>query len=146
LQYFFLDQDFAQKYREEKQSAQLAAVFSILAIIIASLGLFGLTSFTMEKRTKEIGIRKILGSSTASILYLVMKDFMIFLSISALISWPVIYFAARNWLENYHYKIHLRPFDFLSGFIAALVIAMITISYRTIKSATTNPVEALRYE
>jgi len=146
LQFFFMDQDFEQKYKEEKQSAQLSVIFSILAVIIASLGLFGLTSFTIEQRTKEIGIRKIMGASLAGIFYLISKEFIWLVTISALISWPLVYFVAKNWLQNYHYRIDLRPWDFLAGFLIALIIALITISYRTIRSARTNPVEALRYE
>jgi putative ABC transport system permease protein len=146
FRFFFMDQDFAQKYKEEKQNARLSVLFSILAVIIASLGLFGLTSFTIEQRTKEIGIRKTMGASIASIFYLISKEFILLVAISTIISWPLIYYVAHNWLRNYYYRINLRPFDFLAGFIIALVIAVITISYRTIKSARTNPIEALRYE
>jgi putative ABC transport system permease protein len=146
LQFFFMDQDFEQKYQEEKQSARLSVIFSILAVIIASLGLFGLTSFTIEQRTKEIGIRKTMGATMTGIFYLISKEFIGLVSVSALISWPLIYFVAKNWLQNYHYKIELRPWDFLAGFIIALLVALITISYRTIRSARTNPIEALRYE
>jgi putative ABC transport system permease protein len=146
FQYFFMDQDFARKYKEERQYAQLSVIFSILAIIIASLGLFGLTSFTIEQRTKEIGVRKTMGASMASIFYLISKEFILLVSISTLIAWPLIYYIANNWLQNYYYRITIRPFDFLVGFMIVIIIALITISYRTIKSARTNPVEALRYE
>lgn len=146
FRFFFMDQDFAQKYREERQNAQLSVLFSILAIIIASLGLFGLTSFTIEQKTKEIGIRKSMGASMASIFYLISKEFIILVCLSAVISLPFIYYVARNWLQNYYYRITLSPVDFLSGFVIAMIIAMLTISYRTIKSARTDPVEALRYE
>lgn len=146
IQFFFMDQDFEQKYQEEKQSARLSVIFSILAVIIASLGLFGLTSFTIEQRTKEIGIRKTMGASMPGIFYLISKEFVGLVSVSALISWPLIYFVAKNWLQNYHYRIELRPWDFLAGFIIALLVSLITISYRTIRSARTNPIEALRYE
>jgi putative ABC transport system permease protein len=146
FQYFFMDQDFAQKYKEERQSAQLSVIFSILAIIIASLGLFGLTSFTIEQRTKEIGVRKTMGASLASIFYLITKEFVFLVFLSAVISWPFLFVIAKNWLQNYYYRISLRPFDFLAGFIIAVVIALITISYRTIQSARTDPVETLRYE
>jgi len=146
FQYFFMDQEFAQKYREEKQNAQLSIIFSILAIIIASLGLFGLTSFTIEQRTKEIGIRKTMGAGMFSIFYVITREFILLVSISTLISWPLIYFVAQNWLQHYYYRISLRPFDFLSGFLISLVIALLTISFRTLRSARMNPVEALRYE
>ncbi len=146
IQYFFMDQDFAQKYKEEKQSAHLSGIFSILAVIIASLGLFGLTSFTIEQRTKEIGIRKSMGATATGIFYLVSKEFVILISISTVIAWPLIYFLARKWLQNFYYRTDIKPLDFLTGFLVAILIALITISYRTIRTARTNPVEALRYE
>jgi putative ABC transport system permease protein len=146
FRYFFMDQEFSQKYQEERQNAKLSFLFSILAIIIASLGLFGLTSFTIEQRTKEIGIRKTMGASVVSIFYLISKEFILLVSVAALISCPLIYYAAHNWLQNYYYRIDLHLFDFLSGFIIAAAIALMTISYRTLKSARSNPVDALRYE
>jgi putative ABC transport system permease protein len=146
IQYFFMDQDFSRMYKQEKQSAQLSILFSILAIFIASLGLFGLTSFTVEQRTKEIGVRKALGASIANIFYLISREIMILVSISALIAWPLIYYVARNWLQNYYYRINLRAGDFLIGFAIAITIALITISYRTIRAARVNPVVSLRYE
>ena len=146
LQYYFMDQDFAQKYKEEKQNAQLSVLFTFLAIIIAALGLFGLTSITIEQRTKEIGIRKTMGASIKSILFLISKEFILLISIATIIAWPVIYFIAKNWLQNFYYRISFRPLDFLAGLFIAIVIAMITISYRTIISVKANPVEALRYE
>ena len=146
IQFFFMDEDFARKYKEERQNAQLSVIFSVLAIIIASLGLFGLTSFSIEQRTKEIGLRKSMGATVPGIFLLITREFIMLVLISTLISWPLIYFIARDWLENYYYRINLKPFDFLAGFFITLVIAMITISYRIAKTATTNPVEALRYE
>ena len=146
LQYFFMDQDFALKYKEEKQNAQLSVIFSILAIVIAALGLFGLTSFSIEQRTKEIGIRKTMGASVKSLLYLITKEFILLVIVATLIAWPLIYFIGNNWLQNYYYRISLRPFDFLAGFLIALAIAIITIAFKTIKTARTNPIEALRYE
>ena len=124
----------------------MSVIFSILAVIIASLGLFGLTSFTIEQRTKEIGIRKSMGATAGSIFYLISKEFVLLVSVSTLIAWPLIYYLAKNWLQNFYYRIELRPVDFLSGFMIALAVALFTISYKTIKSARTNPVEALRYE
>jgi putative ABC transport system permease protein len=146
IQFFFMDQDFAQNYKEEKQQAQLSVLFTILAIFIASLGLFGLTSYTIEQRTKEIGLRKIMGASVSNLFYIISKDFILLVVIAALIGLPVIYVTANKWLQNFYYRITLKPFDFLAGFIIALIIALITISYRTIKSANANPVDALKYE
>ncbi|MCK5171725.1 MAG: FtsX-like permease family protein, partial [Bacteroidales bacterium] len=146
IQYFFMDEDLKRLYSEEQQNAKLSIVFTILAIVIASLGLFGLTSFTVEQRTKEIGIRKAMGASVGTIFYIISKEIIILISVATLIAWPAIYFIARNWLQNYHYKITLNVFDFLIGFIIALTIAVITISYRTLKSARLNAAESLRYE
>jgi putative ABC transport system permease protein len=146
IQYFFMDQDLKRLYKEEQQNATLSIVFTILAIIIAALGLFGLTSFTVEQRTKEIGIRKALGASVGNIFYIISKEIILLVTISTVIAWPIIYFISKNWLQNYHYKIHLGAFEFIIGFLIALVIAILTISYRTIKSARLNPSESLRYE
>ncbi len=146
LQYFFLDADFDQKYKEERQNATLSILFSILAIFIASLGLFGLTSFTIEARTKEIGIRKAMGASVIRIFYLISKDIGLLVIISTLIAWPVIYYIGDKWLSNYHYRIEIGLMSFIIGFLAALFIALITISYRAIKSARMNPALSLRYE
>jgi putative ABC transport system permease protein len=146
LQYYFLDEDFERMYIQEKQNAQMAVIFSILAIFIAALGLFGLTSFTVEQRTKEIGVRKAMGSSVSSIYIEVSKEIVILVSISALIAWPLIYYIAENWLKHFYYKINLEVFSFIAGLIIALGISLITISYRIMKAATVNPAQSLKYE
>ena len=146
LQYYFLDADFDKMYSQEKQSAQMAMIFSLLAIFIAALGLFGLTSYTVEQRTKEIGVRKAMGSSIAGIYVEISKEIVVLVSISALIAWPVIYFYAGKWLENFYYKINLSIFSFIAGLVIALSIALITISYRVIKAARVNPAQSLKYE
>jgi len=106
MQYFFMDKDFERLYKEEKQNAQLSIVFTILGILIASLGLYGLTSFTVQQRTKEIGVRKTFGASLNNIWFLVAKEIMIMVLISTAIAWPVIYWFADNWLQNYQYRIN----------------------------------------
>lgn len=146
IQYFFMDQDLKRLYKEEQQNATLSIVFTILAIIIAALGLFGLTSFTVEQRTKEIGIRKALGASVGNIFYIISKEIIILVTVSTVIAWPIIYFISTNWLQNYHYKIHIGAFEFIIGFLIAMAIAILTISYRTLKTARLNPSESLRYE
>lgn len=146
LQSFFMDKDFERKYREEKQNAKLSVLFTILAIFIATLGLYGLTSFTVTQRTKEIGVRKTFGASLKSIWYLVAKEIIILVVISTAIAWPLIYWIADNWLQNYHYRISLQVGDFLIGFFIAIIIALATISFRTIQTALVNPAESLRYE
>ena len=124
LQYYFVDEDFEKMYIQEKQNAQMAVIFSVLAIFIAALGLFGLTSFTVEQRTKEIGVRKAMGSSVAGIYLVISKEIIILVSISALIAWPLIYYLAGKWLENFYYKINPGAFSFVAGLTIALGIAV----------------------
>ncbi len=146
MQYFFMDEDFNRMYSQEKQSSRLALLFAILAIIIASLGLFGLTSYTVQQRTKEIGIRKTMGASTNEIFFLISREIMILVTISTFIAWPLIYYLADKWLQNFYFRINLQVWDFLIGFLIALIIAILTISYQTLKTANINPAFSLRYE
>jgi len=146
LQYYFVDEDFEQMYVQEKQNAQLAVIFSILAVFIAALGLFGLTSFTVEQRTKEIGVRKAMGSSVAGIYYVISREIFLLVSISAIIAWPLIYFIANRWLENFYFRINPGAISFLSGLLIAICIALITVSYRIMKAARVNPAQSLKYE
>lgn len=146
LQYYFLDEDFEQMYVQEKQNAQMAVIFSILAIFIATLGLFGLTSFTVEQRTKEIGVRKAMGSSVPGIYVVISREVVILVSISALIAWPLIYYISGKWLENFYYRINLGVLSFVAGLVIAMGIALLTISYRIMKAARVNPAHSLKYE
>ncbi|HUS86902.1 MAG TPA: FtsX-like permease family protein [Bacteroidales bacterium] len=146
MQYYFIDEDFEQMYRQEKQNAQLAVIFSVLAIFIAALGLFGLTSFTVEQRTKEIGVRKAMGSSITGIYFVISREIILLVTISSLISWPIVYFIAKRWLENFYYRIDPGVFSFLIGLVIALGIALTTISYRIVKAARINPAQSLKYE
>jgi putative ABC transport system permease protein len=146
MQYYFVDADFEQMYVQEKQNAQMAVIFSILAIFIAALGLFGLTSFTVEQRTKEIGVRKAMGSSIAGIYVVISQEVIILVTVSALIAWPLIYYIAGKWLEGFYYKINLGVFSFAAGLGIALGIAVLTISYRIMIAARVNPAQSLKYE
>ncbi|NTW25891.1 MAG: FtsX-like permease family protein, partial [Lentimicrobium sp.] len=146
MQYFYMDKDVEQMYQSEKQNARLAIVFTIMAILIAALGLYGLTTFTVQQRTHEIGIRKTFGASVSTIWYLIAKEIIILLFVSMLIALPLIYLVADNWLQNYHYRIQLNALDFANGFLIATFTALITISYRAIKAAMMNPSVSLRYE
>jgi len=146
LQYFFLDNDYSQMYKVDRQNAQLSILFAILGILIAALGLFGLTSFTIEQRTKEVGVRKSMGASNSSIFFLISKEIIVLVCIATLVAWPVIYFVAKNWLQSYYYRINLQIWEFILGFVIAMSIALITISYRTVKSVRVNPAQTLRYE
>lgn len=146
LQYYFLDKDFEQMYRQEKQNAQMAVIFSILAILIAALGLFGLTSFTVEQRTKEIGVRKAMGSSVAGIYVVISREIVTLVMISAVVAIPIIYYIASNWLENFYYRMNLGAFSFIAGLAIALGIALMTVSYRILMAARVNPAQSLKYE
>jgi putative ABC transport system permease protein len=146
LQYYFVDEDFEQMYIQERQNAQMAVIFSILAIFIAVLGLFGLTSFTVEQRTKEIGVRKAMGSSVSGIYLVISREVMVLVTISALIAWPLIYYIADRWLENFYYRIDPGMLTFVAGLIIALGIALLTISLRIMRAARVNPAQSLKYE
>jgi putative ABC transport system permease protein len=146
LQYYFVDEDFEQMYIQEKQNAQMAVIFSILAIFIAALGLFGLTSYTVEQRTKEIGVRKAMGSSVSGIYVVISKEIILLISISALIAWPIVYYWAGKWLGNFYFKVSIGLLTFIAGLTIALGIAIITISYRILRAAMVNPAQSLKYE
>lgn len=146
IQYFFMDEDFNRQYQEDRRTGSLSLIFGILAIFIASLGLYGLTSFTVEQRTKEIGIRKIQGANISRIIYLMLKESTIMIAIATAIGWVLSYLFLSKWLENYSYRISLSPADFILSLIIVLLISWLTISYWTIKAARLNPAEALRYE
>lgn len=144
--YTFLDQDYARLYNREQQMSHVFQIFSGLAILIACLGLFGLAAFTTQQRTKEIGIRKILGASVSGIVCLLSKDFLKLVLIANLIAWPIAYYAMNQWLQSFAYRIDLGISTFILSGLIALLIALLTVSYQAIKAARANPVEALRYE
>ncbi|MCK4416897.1 MAG: ABC transporter permease, partial [Candidatus Latescibacteria bacterium] len=144
--YHFLDTDFDRLYKADERLSRILGYFTLLAIVIACLGLFGLTSFATEQRTKEIGIRKILGASISGIVLLLSKEFTKLVIVSNLIAWPVAYWAMNRWLQDFAYRIHIGVGTFLLAGVLALVIALLTVSFQAIKAALANPVEALRYE
>ena len=146
LLYYFLDEDFKRLYVDEQQNTSLAIMFTILAIIIASLGLYGLTAFSLQQRIREIGVRKTFGAHTGQIWYMVCKEVMVIVAVATVLAWPLIYWFAGSWLQNYHYRISMNLFDFLVGFLLAVLIALMTISYRVLKTASMNPSISLRYE
>ncbi|MFC2084223.1 ABC transporter permease [Bacteroidota bacterium] len=146
LEYRFVEEDFERYYTSEQRMVKLLRTFSILAIIIACLGLFGLASFTAEQKTKEIGIRKTLGASEYNLIYLLCREFLGLVIIAAIISFPVSYFLLEQWLENFAYRIELGVFTFLLSGLMALVIALLTVGYQAVKAAFANPIDALRYE
>lgn len=146
LTYFYFDQEFDKLYKTEFETRRLMSVFSVLAVVIAMLGLFGLISFMAERRTREIGIRKVMGSSVISIVVLLSKNITMLVSIAFIIASVLIYFAANLWLQQFSYKIGINPWLFVLGGLLSLVIAWITISFHAIKAAIRNPADSLRYE
>lgn len=145
-EYAFLDENFARLYQSEQRQGSIFTTFSGLAILIACLGLFGLSAFAISQRIKEIGIRKVLGAKISTLVLLLSKDFLILIGISALIAFPVAWFAMNNWLEDFAYRISIPWWLFLAAGILAAVIALITISFQAIKAAMSNPVKSLRTE
>jgi putative ABC transport system permease protein len=146
LEYRFLDSDFERLYKSENHIAVLSRYFAGMAIIISCLGLFGLAAFTAEKRRKEIGIRKALGSSEFGIIQLLTNDFTKIVLASMLISLPVSYFIAKHWLDSFAYRIEIHVWYFIGAGLITLSIAWLTVGFQAIKAATANPVESLRYE
>ncbi len=144
--YNFLDERMAGLYKYEQEIAKIFTFFSILAIFISCLGLFGLATFTAESRTKEIGVRKVLGSSAREIVMLLSTDFAKWVLLGTILACPVAWFGMTQWLQTFAYKTNISIWIFLSAGFLALFIAFITISFRTIKAATANPVESLKYE
>jgi len=146
FEYSFLDEDIDNLYKTEQRIGNLVRYGTFLAIFIACLGLFGLASFTAEKRTKEIGIRKVLGASISGIVLLLTKEFTKWVILANLIAWPIAYFVMSGWLQNFAYHINIGIWMFLLSAALALVTALITTSFHAVKTAASNPVDSLRYE
>ena len=144
--YSFFDQTWSHLYIAEQRTSKVSLVFSVLAIFIACLGLLGLAAFVTEQRTKEIGIRKVLGASMLEIFILLSKEFTKWVVIANVIAWPVAYFIMKNWLNDFAYKVSITPWIFLYSGVLALIIAVFTVSSQVIKAARANPVKSLRYE
>jgi putative ABC transport system permease protein len=146
FEYVFFDEDFARLYRSEQDTRKIVTIFSGLAIFIACLGLFGLASFTIVQRTKEIGIRKALGASVRSIFLMLSLDTLKLVLIAMLVSFPISWLIMSKWLQNFSYRISYDFGAFLLAGFAAFIIAIGTVSHQAIRAATSNPVEALKYE
>ncbi len=146
FEYFFLDDAFDRFYRAEDRFAEMFNFFSFLAIFISCLGLLGLATYMAERRTKEIGIRKVLGASVPGIIALIVKDFLKLVIIAVVISTPVGFYIMNRWLEDFAYRIEIGLWIFALTFMIVLIIAIVTVSFQTIRAAMTNPVESLRYE
>ena len=146
FEYEFFSDHFANVYLTERKSADILLIFSIIAIMIACLGLFGLAAFTTEQRTKEIGIRKALGSSVPGIIGLLLETLTRWVIVANLIAWPVAWLIMHKWLQNFVYRTNLQIWIFILAGVVTLITAFLTVSYQSIKAAVSNPVKALRYE
>jgi putative ABC transport system permease protein len=142
----FVEDIVAEQYAQDEARGQLFAVFALLAVVIGCLGLFGLATFTAERRTKEIGIRKVLGARTRDIVRLLVWQFSRPVLIANIIAWPLAWWLMRDWLNGFEDRIALTPWPFLAAGVLALVIAIVTIGGHALKVARTSPVRALRYE
>jgi putative ABC transport system permease protein len=146
LEFFFLDEDFARQYQKEERTAALFSVFAGLGIVVACLGLVGLASFLAEKRTKEIGIRKVLGASVPGILGLLSREFAVGVLVANAFAWPVAWYAVNRWLEGFAFRSTPTLGTFLSAGGLALAMAMVSVVWKSARAARANPVESLRYE
>ena len=144
--YKFVDDEYARKFNAESRIGKLALIFTALAIAISCLGLFGLASFVASQKVKEIGIRKVMGASVASLWQLLSKDFVILVVISCMIAIPLSIYFMSGWLERYQYRTELSWHIFAVAGIGSLLITLITVSFQSIKAAMANPVKSLRSE
>ena len=142
----FVDESVSALYEKDRQLGNIILSFTSLAITIGCLGLFGLASYLAEKRTKEIGIRKVLGANVGMIVYLLSQEYLKVILIANLIGWPIAYYSMDRWLAGFAYRIDLSWYYFLMAGIATVLVAMITVSYQSVKAAFSNPIKALRYE
>ena len=146
FRYTFLDQKFGALLRQQENFGTMFLFLTILAIIISAMGLYGLASYTAEQRTKEIGIRKVLGASVGQIMNMLTKDFMKLVFIANIFAWPITYLLAKNWLSNFSYQIDMPLLPFILATLLALIIALITVSTQAYQAANSDPVDALKYE
>jgi putative ABC transport system permease protein len=144
--YFFLDSDFDHQYRADEQMGNLLGIFTFLGLVIACMGLLGLVAFTVRQRRKEIGIRKILGASASGLTFKLSLEFLKWVVLANIIAWPVAYILMRNWLQGFAYQAKLGLDVFVISGLVAMVIALLTVSYQSIRAAAANPVDSLRYE
>src|SRR3984957_11471627 len=146
FEHHFVDEDYAQKFDEEKRTGTLAGVFAGLTVFISCLGLFGLATYTAENRVKEIGVRKVLGASVTGIATLLSKDFLQLVLLSFLFAAPVAWLAMYKWLQGYPYRVTIQWWVFVLAAVLSVGIAVVTVSYQAIKAALANPARSLRSE
>jgi len=145
-EYSFLDQGIGNLYQAERKLGRIFGYFAFIAIFVSCLGIFGLASFTAEKKTKEIGIRKVLGATVSSIVILLSKEFSRWILLANIIAWPIGWYAMHKWLENFAYRTSLNPWLFILAGVLSFVIAALPIGYQSVKAALSDPVDSLRYE
>ena len=144
--YKFVVDEYGSKFSQEERIGKLAGFFAILAIFISCLGLFGLAAFTAEQRTKEIGVRKVLGATIANIWALLSKEFIFLVAVSFVIAAPLAWYGMQQWLKNYQYRIDISFWIFIATGMLALLITIATVSFQAIKAAVANPVKSLKSE
>jgi putative ABC transport system permease protein len=144
--YQFIDKEYQQKFNDQQQTGALSAVFACLTIFISCLGLFGLASYMAESRSKEIGIRKVLGASVAGITQMLTREFVSLVIIAILVAVPVAWWAMHKWLQDFTYRIHLGWITFAAAGIFAILIAILTVSFQSIRAAVANPVDSIKAE
>jgi putative ABC transport system permease protein len=146
MSYFFLDERFANQYEQEQRLASILSVFSVITLVIAGIGLLGLVSFLVVARTKEIGIRKVLGAEAGSLVYLLNKEFIVLVLLANALSIPLVWWAAEEWLHSFAYRMQISPLVFAITIVVALVSTLLLVSFQTIRAAFANPVDSLRSE
>jgi len=146
FEYSFLDDTFNALYKKDQQSSRLILVFALIAVVISALGLFSLAAFEAEQRTKEIGIRKVLGATVSGIAGLLSKDFLLLVGIAIAVASPIAWWLMSQWLQDFAYHINIGWWMFAASGILALLIALATVSFQAIKAALANPVKSLRAE
>jgi len=146
LDYHFLDETFNNMYQSESMLKKLAQVFAIVAVLISCLGLFGLSVFTAEQRKKEIGIRKILGASVLNVTSLLSREFLLLVGAGVMLAIPVSWYLMHNWLSGFAYHVNLSAWIFIIAGLLALMIALTTVSFQSVKAALANPVQSLKSE
>ena len=146
FEYKFADEEYDAKFRTEERIGKLAGYFAVLAVLISCLGLFGLASFTAEQRTKEIGIRKVLGASAAALWRMLSKDFVLLVAVASFIAMPLAWYAMGEWLENYQYRTEMSWWIFVLAGAGALMLTLATVSYQAVRAAWVDPVKSLKTE
>jgi putative ABC transport system permease protein len=146
FQYFFLDEELDNYYKEERRTGKLSLMFAILATFIACLGLFGLTLHNTHRRTRDIGIRKAMGASIGELILFVSREIVSLVTISVLLAWIAAYFFMQNWLQDFPYNIGFQPWIYIIAAVAAIVISMATVSILAYRAARSNPADVLHYE